>query len=320
MARIHWRALLDSVSLVVVLIVLVVFFGAMTDHFFTAATFQTIANQVPDAVVVAVGMTFVLIIGGIDLSVGSVLALAGAVLGVGLTRYSLPIPIALVLCVSVGLFCGALNGVVVIRWNLPSFIVTLGMLEAARGAAYLLARSQTQYLGGTLDRLATPVIMGLSLSFLIAVFFAVAAQIFLSYTASGRHLFALGANEETARLSGIATRRLKLMVFTLTGLLSAVAAPMYCARLSAANPNDAQGYELQAIAAVVIGGTSLMGGRGSVINSVLGVLIIKVLENGLYQIGAQLPTQRLVTGAVIVVAVIADVYRRKWERNLSKNN
>lgn len=312
--RFRVQAFLDSVGLVVVLVLLVLFFGLKTDHFLTAATFRTIANQVPDAIVIAVGMTLVLIIGGIDLSVGSVLALSGAILGVGLTRLGWSLPVAMGVSFVVGVVCGAINGAVVVFWNLPSFIVTLGMLEAARGGAYLIARSQTQYIGASLDRLAAPVMFGLSVSFLFSLLVAAGAQFFLSYTAQGRHLYALGANEESARLSGISTRRLKFAVFTFAGLLSALAASMYCARLSAANPNDAQGYELQAIAAVVIGGTSLMGGRGSVVNSVLGVLIIKVLENGLYQIGAQLPTQRLVTGAVIVAAVIIDVYRRKWER------
>lgn len=309
--RFQFRALLDSAGLALVLIGLVAFFGLTTDHFFTSATFRTIANQIPDAVVIAAGMTFVLIIGGIDLSVGSVLALGGAILGVCMNRWGWPLPAALAACIGTGVVCGALNGLVVVGWNLPSFIVTLGMLEAARGGAYLIARSQTHYIGGALDGLAAPQFLGLSASFLLALAVVALGQIFLSGTAQGRHLFAIGANEESARLSGIPTRRIKFAVFSVAGFLSALAAPMYCARLSAANPNDAQGYELQAIAAVVIGGTSLMGGRGSVVNSLLGVLIIKVLENGLYQIGAQLPTQRLVTGAVIVAAVIIDVYRRR---------
>lgn len=308
--RLH-PALLDYLGLGGALIALVVFFSITTDYFFTVTTFRTIANQIPDAVIIATGMTLVLIIAGIDLSVGSVLALGGAVLGLALTAWGLPLLPAVILCVLVGMGCGAINGIMVARWRLPAFIVTLGMLEAARGGAYLVTGSKTHYIGASVEWINARTFMGLSLPFLIAILVVIGGQILLSHTVLGRRMFAIGGNEESARLSGIPVGRVKALVYTLCGGLAALAAVIHCARLTAADPNAGAGYELQAIAAVVIGGTSLMGGRGSVINTFIGVMIIAVLENGLVQLGAQEPIKRLVTGAVIIVAVLLDYYRRK---------
>lgn len=306
-----FRFLTDYVGLAAVVVLLVAVFGATTEHFVSASTFRSIASQIPDRMVVAAGMTFVLIIGGIDLSVGSVIALSGAVLGICLVRFNMPLPVALLACVSVGLLCGVVNGLVVIVWRLPSFIVTLGMLEIASGAAYLLSNSQTVYVGAKVETIAEMSFLGLSFPFLMAVVIVAAGQFALSHMVFGRHALALGANAEAARLSGIRTPLITLSVFALSGLLASVAGLIQCARLSAADPNAGAGFELQAIAAVVIGGTSLMGGRGSVINSFFGVLIIAVLEVGLSTIGAQESTKRLVTGCVIVAAVVLDYYRHR---------
>lgn len=305
------RIFADYLSLAVVLAVLIAAFGYATEYFFTWTTFRTIANQIPDAVILATGMTFVLIIAGIDLSVGSVLALSAAVMGLALTQWHAPLPAAILVCLGAGLLCGAANGLLVVRWQLPAFIVTLGMLEAARGGAYLVTGSKTQYLGAGIEWINRGGLMGLSLPFLCAMAVVFVGQFVLAYTPFGRSMYAVGGNEEAARLSGIPVGRVKVVVYTLCGGLAALAAVIHCARLTAADPNAGIGYELQAIAAVVIGGTSLMGGRGTVINTLFGVIIIAVLENGLVQIGAQEPVKRLVTGGIIVVAVVVDYYRRK---------
>jgi ribose transport system permease protein len=303
--------LADYLGMAAALVLLLVVFGLLARNFFTLTTFRTIANQIPDTTIAAVGMTFVLIIAGIDLSVGSVLALSSAVLGIALVNGGLPLALAVGVCLLVGLFCGGLNGLVIIRWRLPSFIVTLGMLEAARGAAYLVTQSRTVYIGGPIEVVTETAILGLSLPFLLAIVIVVAGQLALSRTVFGRYLIAIGTNEEAVRLSGIDPRPYKLAVFVLAGLLAAVAAVIQTARMSSANPNTAIGFELQVIAAVVIGGTSLMGGRGSVLRSFFGVLIIAVLGAGLAQVGAQEYTKRLITGCVIVVAVILDQYRHR---------
>ncbi|MBM4038687.1 MAG: ABC transporter permease [Planctomycetes bacterium] len=272
------------------------------------------AAQIPDSVLVAVGMTYVLILGGIDLSVGSVLALSGAVLGVCLAKGKFPLPLAIVACLGVGLACGAVNGLLAVQWRLPSFIVTLGMLEMARGAAFLVTRMETLYIGSPVAGVAKASVLGVPLSFLIAVAAVAAGQFVLARTVFGRYVVAIGTNEEAVRLSGIDPRPVKLAVFMLCGLLASVAALVQTSRLRAADPNAASGFELQAIAAVVIGGTSLMGGRGSVVASFFGVLIIAVLGAGMTQLGAQETTKRLVTGGVIIAAAIADYYRRRMAK------
>lgn len=319
------RAAIEYAGLLAVLIGLLVVFELLIwfksgRHFVTLGELRVIAAQVPDSVLIAVGMTFVLILGGIDLSVGSVLALSSAVMGVWLARYPLyrlslwTFAGALLACLAVGMLCGLANGFITIRWRLPSFIVTLGMLEMARGGAYLVSNSQTQYIGRAIEIVATTRLLGLPVPFFLALYVVVVGQFCLSRTVFGRYVVAIGTNEEAVRLSGIDPRPTKLAVFRLCGLLAALAAILHTARLSSADPNAAIGYELQAIAAVVIGGTSLMGGRGSVVASFFGVLIIAVLGAGLVQLGAQEPTKRLITGGVIIAAVIADYYRRRMAK------
>jgi ribose transport system permease protein len=207
------------------------------------------------------------------------------------------------------------NGFITVRWSIPSFIVTLGMLEVARGAAYRVTDSQTKYIGPQIEWIAAPLSgLGVSLAFLTALMIVLAGQVLLGRTVWGRYLVAVGANEQAARFSGIDTRRIKLATFVLSGFLAAVGAVFQVARLSSADPNGGVGMELAAIAAVVIGGTSLIGGQGSVFRSFLGVLIVATLQTGLAQVGTTEPTKRIVTGAIIVLAVIADVHRRSWAK------
>jgi len=307
-------------GLVGVLLLLTAFFGLSSEHFFTSLTLSTVANEIPALSVVAVGMTWVLILGGIDLSVGSVLALSGALLGVSLSQWGWNPLQSFVVCLVAGLSCGMLNGMIVVKWSIPSFIVTLGMLEAARGGAYLVTSSQTKYLGDSIECVTRPVFESqLTIAFFLSFGIVILGQVLLSWTAFGRRARALGSNEEAARLSGIHSGRIKVMVFTLSGLLASLGGIFQCSRLSSADPNAGIGLELSAIAAVVIGGTSLMGGRGSVISSYLGVLIIAVLQAGLAQVGVSEPTKRVITGAVIVMAVILDAYRNKgsgWKLSL----
>jgi len=305
------RILADYAGMALVLLVLVTIFGLSAKNFLTMTTLTTIANQIPSLVVIAVGMTYVLIIAGIDLSVGSVLGLSGAVLGAALVKGGWPLAAALPLCVMAGLVCGTANGVVTALWGVPSFIVTLGMLEASRGAAYLVTNSQTMYIGTPVEQIAEVTLAGFSLPFIVALLVVAAGQVVLSRTVFGRYMIAIGTNEEAVRLSGIDPRPVKVAVFALSGMLSALASVVQCSRLGSADPNAGAGLELQAIAAVVIGGTSLMGGRGSVVNSFFGVLIISVLGTGLAQVGAQEPTKRLITGLVILAAVLADKYRQR---------
>ena len=188
------------------------------------------------------------------------------------------------------------------------------MLEIVRGATYMVTQSRTQYIGLPIEFIASSDTLGGSLPFLIAIAVVVIGQFVLSLTVFGRYMVAIGTNEEAVRLSGIDPRRVKLAVFAVCGALAALAAVVHTSRMASADPNAGSGFELQAIAAVVIGGTSLMGGRGSVVRSFFGVLIIAVLGAGLAQIGAGEPTKRVITGCVIVAAVILDHYRQRMKR------
>ena len=300
--------------LVATLALLILYFGVATENFFSFVTLTTILNQLPALTTVTVGMTLVLIVAGIDLSVGSVLGLAATVTGVGVVTLGLPLPVACLLGIGAGLACGLFNGVLVARFSLPSFIVTLGMLEMARGMGYLVTGSQTVYIGSAIQSIALPLpVIGVSAALLFSVALVVSGQFVLTRTVFGRHLVAIGTNEQAARMAGIEASHYKLAVLALSGALAGIAGIFNAAYLGSSDPNAGFGLELAAIAAAVIGGTSLMGGRGSVLGAFAGVLIIAVLQNGLAQLGATEPTKRIITGAVIVVAVLIDRWRVRSE-------
>jgi ribose transport system permease protein len=304
-----------ALGLPLALVALIVGFGYASEYFLTRDTFVAIANDIPALLVMAVGMTYVLVIAGIDLSVGSVLALSGGLSAVALQSWGWNLPAAMGLGLMCGIVCGTLNGVVSVAWRLPSFIVSLGMLEVARGSAYLVTDSRTQYIGGAIGGLSEPFWLGVSPAFLLALAIVVASHLVLRRSVFGRYLIGIGTNEEAMRLAGVDPRPRKVIVFALMGALAALAGLMQISRLEAADPNAGVGMELQVIAAVVIGGTSLMGGRGSVLNTFFGVVIVAVLEAGLAQVGASDPAKRVITGCVIIAAVLLDVYRNRKSKS-----
>jgi ribose transport system permease protein len=212
-----------------------------------------------------------------------------------------------------GVLCGLFNGLISVRWRLPSFIVTLGMMEMARGGAHLITGSVTQP-AAEAAVLYKSALFGVPVPILLALATVLVGQFVLSRTVFGRYMVAVGTNEEALRLTGIDPRPIKVAVFGITGLLVALAAVIDTAHFRNASPTAGNGYELAAIAAVVVGGTSLMGGRGSVINSFFGVLIIAVLSSGLAARGVSDEYKRLVTGLVIILAVILDHYRHRLGR------
>ncbi|MCD0463030.1 ABC transporter permease [Roseiconus lacunae] len=308
-------AVIEYAGLLGVLIILIILFASLTDNFFRIQTALTIANSSPDLIFVSVGMTLVLIVAGIDLSVGSLLALGAAVIGVAMTEYDLGVIPAIALCVLTTTCCGFLSGFVSAWFAIPSFIVTLGMLEMARGGTKLVTDNQSIYIGSKFEWFGEP-IEGLSLSpsFLFAIATVLIAQFLLTQTVYGRYCIAIGTNKEAVKMSGIRTAPIFVATFAISGLLCGLASISHTGRLLTSDPNAARGLELSAIAACVIGGTSLMGGRGSVIASFIGVLIIAVLQSGLAQMGVDDAIKQLITGGVIILAVLLDSLRQRLSK------
>jgi len=318
-ARDIWRRSSKFQSLLVLLL-MVAAMAALSDRFFTAANGWNIMRQISVNLCLSIGMTLVILAGGIDLSVGSVLALAGAVTA-GLIKHPLPIPWlgveldftvhgAILTGLLVGLFLGWFNGQMITRVRIPPFVATLGMLSIARGLTMLWTKGfPITGLGrpfaviGTATALGVPVPVWISAS-LVIVFVVVTKKMRF-----GRYIYAVGGNERTAKLSGLNVDRIKVAVYTLAGGLSAIAGLIVTSRLDSAQPNAGTGYELDSIAAVVIGGTSLSGGRGSVLGTVIGCLIIGVLNSGLVLLDVSPFWQQVVKGGVILLAVAIDRLR-----------
>lgn len=304
-------------GLVGVLGILVAVFSLSSKNFFQLATLISIANQIPDLTLVAVGMTLVLVVGGIDLSVGSVLALSSAVMGTFIVDFHWPLVASIPMAMLIGALCGLINGSISIGAKIPSFIVTLGMLEIARGATKTITNSQTKYIGSVIEPIGEPLPwLMLSPAFLVALGAVVLGELLLTRTVFGRYCIAIGTNAEAVRMSGIRAAPYSISVFVLCGLLCGLAGVTQTARLAAVDPNAAMGIELSAIAACVIGGTSLMGGRGSVISSFFGVLIIAVLQTGLAQLGVSDANKQIITGVVIILAVLMDALRSRFAINV----
>jgi len=296
------------------LALMVIALSLASPNFLTVDNTLNVLRQISINLCLSLGMTLVILSGGIDLSVGSILALSGAVAagllknGLALPHFNLliqfTVPGAIMAGIVVGLGLGWVNGLAVTRFRLPPFVATLGMLSIARGLTMLWTGGfPVTGLGDDFGRLGTGHALGIPMPVWISAALVVVFIIVTQRTRFGRHLYAVGGNERAATLSGLAVTRIKLMVYLLGGGLAAVAGLLVTARLDSATPNAGLGYELDSIAAVVIGGTSLSGGRGSILGTVLGCLIIGVLNNGLFLLDVSPFWQQVVKGFVILAAV-----------------
>jgi ribose transport system permease protein len=315
-ARQLFNLLMREAGIGVALALMVILFSAFAPRFASLENLTNIFTQISINTVIAVGMTFVILLGGIDLSVGSVLALATVVGGLVITRETLSpgpaISLALVASMLVGMACGLFNGFVSERWRIHSFIVTLGMLNIARGAALQISNSRTIFsFPEAFNAAGSASVLGVPVIFVLAVGAVLAGRFILGRTVFGRMIYAIGNNEEAVRLSGHDASFYKVLAYTLCGGMVGLAAIMYMMRLSIASPILGGGFELNAIAAVVIGGTSMSGGKGSMVGTFLGACIMGVLNNGLLLLGMGDFARLMVTGLIIVVAVIIDKYRAK---------
>lgn len=319
-----YRQRLSKLQPLIALFVLCVILGFLSDKFFTVTNVWNVMRQVSVNICISTGMTLVVLTAGIDLSVGSILALCGAVTagllknGVEIAASNLYIGFTILGASVAGLVAGSLlgwfNGWTITRWKVPPFVATLAMLTIARGLTMLWTRGfPITGLGSRFDFLGTGWFLGIPLPVWISGIVVIAAIFITDKTALGRYIYAIGGNESAARLSGIDIRRIKIIVYTIAGALAAVGGLIVTARLDAAQPNAGTGYELDSIAAVVIGGTSLSGGRGTILGTVLGAVIIGVLNNGLVLLNVSPFWQQVVKGFVILVAVVIDKINAKDE-------
>ncbi|AEN13550.1 MULTISPECIES: substrate-binding domain-containing protein [unclassified Streptomyces] len=304
------RLLLDNGALSA-LVVLLVAMSLLSGDFLTTQNLLNVGVQAAVTAILAFGVTFVIVSAGIDLSVGSVAALSATVLAWSATSAGVPVWLAVILAVATGIACGFVNGALVAYGKLPSFIATLAMLSVARGLSLVISQGSpiafpdsVSVLGDTLGGwLPVPVLVMIAMGLLTALI--------LARTYIGRSMYAIGGNEEAARLSGLRVNKQKLAIYALSGLFAAVAGIVLASRLVSAQPQAAQGYELDAIAAVVIGGASLAGGVGKASGTLIGALILAVLRNGLNLLSVSAFWQQVVIGVVIALAVLLDTLRRK---------
>jgi ribose transport system permease protein len=311
--RIKLRDLLSRGGPLGGLLILCVVMTILSPFFLTFNNLSNVGIQIAVIAILALGQTFVIVSGGIDLSVGSVLGLSGIVFGWATVVAGLPLPVALALGIGAGSLAGLINGLLITLGRLPSFIATLAMLSAARGLALVISGNaplnpipeavRTLGSGNFLGFVPLPII-------LMLIMWAIAVVV-LRNTYPGRCMYAIGGNEEASRLSGINVSRQKLVVYTLSGLFAGIAGILLTARLASAQPQAGFTFELDAIAAVVIGGASLSGGVGTASGTLIGALILGVLRNGLNLLNVSSDFQQVVIGVVIALAVMTDTLRRR---------
>lgn len=302
------------------LVVLLIGFAIASPNFMQTSNMLAILQATSVNGVLAIAVTLVIITGGIDLSVGTMMTFCAVITGVVLTYAGLPLPFGVLAAVLTGAICGACSGTFVAKMAIPPFIATLGMMLILKGLSLVISGTRPIYFNDTpgfseISRgsLIGDVIPSLPIPNGVLILFIVAGvtAYILNRTVLGRYCFALGSNEESVRLSGVNTQRWKIAIYALAGSIVGIAGLLIASRLNSAQPALGLGYELEAIAAVVIGGTSLSGGRGSILGSLIGALIMAVLTNGLRVLSVAQEWQTVVTGAIIILAVYADMMRRK---------
>ncbi|WP_225628660.1 substrate-binding domain-containing protein [Streptomyces werraensis] len=304
------RLLLDNGALTA-LIVLVIAMSALSGDFLTADNLLNVGVQAAVTAILAFGVTFVIVSAGIDLSVGSVAALSATVLAWSATEAGIPVALAVVLAVLTGIVCGLVNGFLVSYGKLPPFIATLAMLSVARGLSLVISQGSPIAFPDSVSHLGDTLGGWLPVPVLVMVVMGLLTAFVLGRTYIGRSMYAIGGNEEAARLSGLRVKKQKLAIYAFSGLFAAAAGIVLASRLASAQPQAAQGYELDAIAAVVIGGASLAGGTGKASGTLIGALILAVLRNGLNLLSVSAFWQQVVIGVVIALAVLFDTVRRK---------
>jgi ribose transport system permease protein len=315
-ARSALRGSLQQLLAFASLIAIVIFFSIASPHFFTSANIVSILTAATVTGTLALGTTFVIITGGIDLSIGTGMILCGVMAGVFLTYWGWPLWAGVVGAVLFGGLIGLINGFNVAVLKIPPFIATLGMMLIAAGLALVISGTKPIYFKEQPDFqsiMNLSIIPGMRFTLGVAVFIVlmVVSALLLAKTIVGRYTFSIGSNEAATALSGVDVVKWKIIIYTLSGLFVGIAGVLSASRLSSAQPTGGMGLELEAIAAVVIGGTSLQGGKGSIVGTVIGALIMAVLTNGLRIISVPQEWQSVAVGCVILIAVYLDMLRRR---------
>lgn len=300
----------DKMGVLIALIILIAVMSVIAPNFATSSNLFAVLQQIAVNGIIAVGMTFVILLGGIDLSVGSIVAFTGLVVGLAL-KSGLPVIIALIIGLLIGALIGAFNGFLISKVKLQPFVATLGTMTMVRGLAYTITNGQPVYqlpesfknFSGSIGPIPKPVIV------MIAIF--IIGAYVLKFTKFGRHMYAIGGNKIASKLSGINVNRHEISVYMISGICCAVAAILLTARMGSAVATAADGYELDAIAAVAIGGTSMNGGRGTIYGTLIGALIMGVIANGLNLLDVQQGPQRFVKGGIIILAVVIEAVKKR---------
>ncbi|MCL1815014.1 MAG: ABC transporter permease [Treponema sp.] len=295
------------------LILLIVIFSILSPNFRTYSNMKTILLMTAVNGILAVGITYIIITGGIDLSIGTVMTFCSVMCAVFITKLNFPVPAGLFAAVICGALCGLINGAFVAKLKLPPFIATLGMMNVTKGLNLIISGTKPVYLTDVkgFSNIALKEVLGIPSGVIIFFIAAIAAAFILSKTILGRYTFAIGSNEESARLSGINTDLWKMGIYSLSGIFFGIAGIVMASRLSSAQPAMGPGYEMDAIAAAVIGGASLSGGEGSILGTIIGAFIITVLTNGLRILSVPQEWQMVVTGIIVIGAVYMDIARRR---------
>lgn len=295
------------------LILLFIIFSFASPNFFKFDNVVGILLATAVNGVLAVGVTFVIITGGIDLSIGTVMTFASVMTGVFITYWKLPLPIGIVAGLGAGALCGFINGTAIAKMKIPPFIATLGMMMVTKGLSLVISGTKPIYFNETpaFRQIAMGSVFDIPNAVLLFFLAAIIASLILTKTVFGRYNFAIGSNEEATRLSGINVDRWKIAIYTLGGTFCGLAGILMASRLNSAQPALGQGYELDAIAAVVIGGTSLSGGEGTILGTIIGAFIMSVLTNGLRILSVPQEWQTVITGAIVILAVYMDILRRR---------
>jgi len=305
----------------VTLIVMIIFFSVASPNFFVPDNIISILLATCVNGLLALGVTFVIITGGIDLSIGTVMTFSAVIAGVSVTVWGLPLWLGVLIALATGSIIGCLTGLMVAYLRIPAFIATLGVMMVTKGLSLVVSGASpvyfpTGYKEIAVGSLISKLIPGFRLQNGVLIFFVMAliAGVILNRTVLGRYTFAIGSNAEATRLSGVNVNRWLTAIHTLSGLFCGIAGVVISSRLGSAQPALGQGYELEAIAAVVIGGTSLSGGQGTISGTVIGAFIMSVLTNGLRIMGVKQEWQTVVIGLVVILAVFIDIYRRKKQK------